>query len=383
VERHITPALAQKALLIGESYSSERVFAVSMEAVGWGIQPGMPLRQALNLYPQAHTVPARLNQYQRSADELVSVLSSFTDLVELEQIHLSLISYLDLGRLANSDRAKLAKELGQTIRAQTGLNPALGLTSGKFTAQLAANLVKPGRASIITPGREATFLAPLSMHLLPLDKPIATRLEQLGLSTIGQIAALPLGATLAQFGQRGRWLHELAQGHDARPVRRYRPSIEEQITRQFEDPISDRTILQTNSRVIASELVDRLHVSNQVGRRLRLCLDLEDGGAWVEERTLSQPTGDAALLSRLLDSFLGKVQICCAVNSMTVTLAELTPVLGRQLDLFNHQTNQENRLNDVLPDLIARYGQERFYQPSLTNSAAYLPEQRFQLVDWL
>ena len=53
VERHITPALAQKPLLIGESYASERVFAVSMEAVGWGIQPGMPLRQAQNLYPLA------------------------------------------------------------------------------------------------------------------------------------------------------------------------------------------------------------------------------------------------------------------------------------------------------------------------------------------
>jgi DNA polymerase-4 len=381
VERHLTPALAQKTLLIGETYASERIFAVSIEAVAWGIQPGMPLRQALNLYPQAHTVPARLQQYQHSADALIGVLAGFSDQVELEQLHLSLISYLDVGRLADSERAELAKALGQTIRSQTGLNPALGLTGGKFSAQLAAKLVKPGRASIITPEREATFLAPLSTHLLPLDKSITAWLEQLGLRTLGQLAALPRGAMLAQWGQSGRRLHELARGYDPRPVRRYRPPVEEQLTRPFEDPIGDWTILQANGRVMAQELANRLRESRQVGRRLRLVLELEDGGAWVEERTLAEPTGEAGPLSRLLDSFLGRVQISGPVSRMTVTLSELTPVLARQLDLFNHQPHPENRLDEALSGLISRYGQDRFYQPTLTNPAAYLPEQRFQMVD--
>lgn len=55
--------------------------------------------------------------------------------------------------------------------------------------------------------------------------------------------------------------------------------------------------------------------------------------------------------------------------------------MGQQLELFGYSSGMEQvrQLNERLPDLIARYGANCFYQAAVTNPAAYLPESRFQL----
>jgi nucleotidyltransferase/DNA polymerase involved in DNA repair len=374
VERRENPLLANLPLLI---HDHVRVWAVSRETVERQISPGMPLQQAQDLCPQACLIPARPIHYQQTANKLLTVLANFSGLVELEQTQPALLSYLELGRLGNLEEA--AKELGRTIRQRTGLTPALGLASGKFTTQMAAASTLPGRALVLPPERELSFLAPLPIQHLPLDEALARRFDQLGLRTLGQFAALPLGATLAQFGARSRSLHELARGNDARPVLNFSPPLEEQITRHFEEAIIDRLLLQANGRAIAAELASRLQAIGQVGRRLRLCLNLEDGGEWVKELHLPQPTGAAERLAEITNSLLDRVQVRCGIAAMTVTMTDLSASYGYQLDLFVHQTGQEHYLRDLLPNLLARFSPGSFFQPTMINPLAYLPEQRFQL----
>ncbi|MBE7557377.1 MAG: hypothetical protein HS126_40585 [Anaerolineales bacterium] len=374
VEHREDPLLANLPLLI---HDHERIWAVSRETAKRQITPGLPLRQAQDLCPQARLIPTRPIYYQQMANRLLAVLANFSGLVELEQTQPALLSYLELGRLNNLEET--AKELGRTIRQQTGLNPALGLASAKFTTQMAAASTLPGRALVLPPERELSFLAPLPIQHLPLDEGLARRFDQLGLRTLGQLAALPLGATLAQFGARSRSLHELARGYDPRPVLNFSPPIEEQITRHFEEPISDRLILQTISRTMAGELASRLQAIGQVGRRFHLYLKLEDCGEWVKVLHLPQPTGAAERLAEISNSLLERVQVYCGIVAMTVTMTDLSTNYGYQLDLFVHQTRQENFLRDLLPNLLARFGPSSFFQPAVINPLAYLPEHRFQL----
>jgi nucleotidyltransferase/DNA polymerase involved in DNA repair len=380
IVRCLNPLLATLPFVVSEpSQAPERVYAVSPEAAEAGIKPEMSLRQAKTLCPQVQLVPYQADQIQNFYNALLAALGSFTALIETDQLGVVASLYLDLGRTRVNKPVALVRELGQTVRERTGLAPALGLAKGKFPAHVAATSVKPNRASIVSPGQEAVFLAPRAITLLPLDPELAYRFHLLGLRTLGQLAALPTGAVLTQFGVQGRWFHQLAKGYDDRPVKPHRPPFVEQITRQFDDAVSNRLILDAHCQDMAAELADRLGANRQVGRELRLTLHLENEAAWTKLRLLRQATANAQRLGESLKLLLGQARISCGVVGITVRLSELSQVSGHQLDLFTFEGEQERRLGEELPNLAARYGTDRFYQATITSPLAYLPEHRFHL----
>jgi hypothetical protein len=68
------------------------------------------------------------------------------------------------------------------------------------------------------------------------------------------------------------------------------------------------------------------------------------------------------------------------VTKLTVQAAELRPRSPEQLSLLpdpNH-ADQANRLRELIPQLVTRYGPDCFYEPVITNPHAYLPERRFE-----
>lgn len=380
VERRADPALAGVPLLIGEPPERpERVLAASPEAVTAGVRPGMALWQARLLSPQARLLPARPDRYAGAYRELLDVLADFSARIEPAGIGPAASSYLELGHLGGKDRVELAGQLGRTVREQTRLAPALGLASGKFPPHVAAVSVRPNKAIIIAPGREATFLAPRPISLLPLDEELARRFSYLGLRTLGQLAALPAGAVLVQFGRYGRWLHQLARGQDDRPLSPHRPPLEEQASRRLDGPVVDRLALDRLLGELATELATRLQTGGRVGRELALSLHLENGADWAGQHVLRQATANPERLALALVSLLERARVESGVLGVTASLASLAPAVGQQLDLFSHGGGQEGRLRALLPDLLARYGPGRLYTPALTNPAAYLLERRFQL----
>ncbi|MEW5956275.1 MAG: hypothetical protein AB1801_01025 [Chloroflexota bacterium] len=314
-------------------------------------------------------------------EQLLGVLTQFTPLVEPEATGQIARSFLDLGYLSGPAPVKLVKELGRTIREQTDLAPTLGLAGGKFPAQVAASSVGPNRASIVAAGREAAFLAPRSIGLLPLDETLAYRFRLLGLRTLGQLAALPAGTMLVQFGKYGHWLHQLAQGQDHRPIQPRRLPQIEQVSHRFDEPIDNWLILTHLTRTIAAELAERLRASGRVGQTLQLTLELENGVEWTEQRVLRQATGDVERLRYALEALLKRAQLHGGVVAIMVRLSDLSPSGGQQLELFTLENGAEQakRLRQVLPELASRYGGDRFYQAAVTNPLAYLPESRFQL----
>ena len=97
----------------------------------------------------------------------------------------------------------------------------------------AATRAHPGEVVIVRPGEEGTFLAAQPLAALPIDPDTHRRLRQLGLRTLGQLAALPEDAVAAQFGDPGRRLWRLAAGRTVEPVTG-RPAPEPVI--RFETP---------------------------------------------------------------------------------------------------------------------------------------------------
>lgn len=387
VERRDDPSLAAVPLVIGAAMEdSGKVFAVSAEAARMGVQPGLSLRQARALCPHARFVPADQARYRHAFDALLEVLAGFTPLIEPSLVLHSALCWLDLGKLGKPEAAEMSRHIGQTLREKVRLAPAIGLAAGKFPSYVAAASLEPNKALILASGREAAFLAPFPLDVLPVNGEMTRQLRLLGIRTLGQLAALPASAVLAQFGVQGQLPHQLARGCDERPVLPRRPQATESASRQFEAPVADGAVLEAALQAMAVELAQRLQARGLIAQELHLILHLEDEAPRRRDEVtrearlvMRRPTGDPGRLARILYELMARIQVESGITGLEVILTDMRPATGQQLDLFVHRTGQESRLRHALKDLVARYGAGCFYRVSLINPEAHLPERRFRL----
>jgi DNA polymerase-4 len=379
VERRDDPSLAGVPLVIGGSpHEKGEVYALSCEAARMGVKRGMPLRQAEALCPQAVFLPSSKARYSQAFEELLAILEGFTPQVEPDGPG---CAYLGIGNLGHGDVIETVQHIGQALRQEAHLATAIGLAGARFTAYVAASCLDPNQALIIAPGSEREFLQGFPVELLPMNQEMARRLRLLGIRTLGQLAALPAGAVLAQFGKGGRSLQRLAMGHDNRQVvPRHKKEVEKS-QRVFDDPVNDLGILEGIARAMAGELVTRLQAHHRMCQELRVALQFEDGTSQEDGLVFSQPTFSRERIALNLGQLLQGIVYRCGVVGLEIVLGDLAPETGRQLDLFVNRVEQEARLRGVLRNLMAKYGPDRFYRASLVDREARLPESRFILLE--
>jgi DNA polymerase-4 len=375
IERRAAATMASRPLLLSVR---DHVYACSEEVAQCGVQPGMPLRPARALCPEAQVLPARPPQYAQALTPITSTLTNYGEQVETEDAFQTATCYLDIGEVSRKTALDMATDVGRTIRRESELPPTVGVAQGKFPSKVAASLARSNHTRFVAPGSEAQLLAPLPVAALPLDGDIARRLHLFGIETVGQFAALPSGAVLTQFGVTGQRLHRLAQGRDERAVRARVSRPSEQVVVHFDDAITSRLILDDCVRLLAQQLSARLQARVMAATTLLLTLGLEDRARRERRRRLREPLVNAEALSRALRGLLQQMGAHCGVVSLQVVVTDFVPLAsaGRQLSLF--EMHHEAHLEDALPQLVERYGPDRFYHIYPDEPGAHFIERRYR-----
>src|SRR5437868_4553512 len=194
VEELENPELRSKPLVVGGDPHGRGVVATAnYVARGFGIHSAMSAAEALRRCPHAVFVRPRHSLYRDYSREVWSTIREIVPTVEQAGID---EGYLDLGEVAPAfdDARALAEAVRAVVRARTRLSCSLGVATSKVVAKIASDRRKPGGLTMVRPGREASFLAPLPLRLLPGVGPRAEeRLAGAGVATIGALAALDDG----------------------------------------------------------------------------------------------------------------------------------------------------------------------------------------------
>jgi DNA polymerase-4 len=397
LERRGDTTLNDKPLAIGgQPWESRPVYAFSQEVAHKGVQPGMSLRLVHVLSPQSHFMPAAELKYSQTSGEIVDILMDFARFIEPQELWhpftradqcLTLSARalparycLDLEGLPLKESLPFSRQIGQTVRRETHLAPAIGLAANKFTAQIAATLGSPNCVLPVPPGEEAGFLSTRATDFLPLDKEAARRLRLLGIRTLGQLADLPLDTLRSQFGPSVEPFYNLVQGRDDGALQSRLPERREEVHRLFEAPLANMLDLAAVLGRMAAELVDRLQAAALEGRELCLVCETEDGERMRRQMTLRRPTADAQHLSNVVLELVAQLSFSSGISTLTISMTNLTPATTRQLTLFEaSETEVSQRIQQTVRNLAAKYGASLFSLPELTEPCHPLPERRFQL----
>jgi DNA polymerase IV len=192
------------------------------------------------------------------------------------------------------------------VLARTRLSCSLGVASAKVVAKIASDRRKPGGLTVVRPGREAAFLAPLPLRVLPGIGPRADeRLRAAGIETIGELAALSDEDALLT-GKVGQTLRDRARGIDPRQLETATERISISVEETFEQDIADPERLHDELRRMAERLATHLRTREQVARTITTKLRYPDFAIRTRSTSLPAGTDDAARIGELACTLLDR-----------------------------------------------------------------------------
>jgi DNA polymerase-4 len=285
------PSLRGVPLAVSGSSRRAVVLTASYEARPFGVRSAMPLYRARELCPQLVVVAPDFTRYRETSRAVFAIFGEDERAVE----GLSLDEAFVDPRTTDVDVAiAFAERVRARVRAEVGLTVSAGVARGKMIAKIASDLRKPDGLTVVAPGSEAAFLAPLPIGRLwgvgPKTQP---RLEAAGIRTIGDVAALADEPLYAHFGRGGPFVRELARGIDDRPVdpSRERKSISTEET--FEYDVSDEARIIALLREQADELARDLQTMGLRAATVGVKIKRADFSVTGRQTTLTVPTDEA------------------------------------------------------------------------------------------
>jgi DNA polymerase-4 len=266
----------------------------SYEARPYGIHSAMPLYHALELCPNLIVVPPNGQRYRECSAAifaLVEALGCPYESMSLDE------AYMDLEEYTWEQACELVRKLRADAHDITGLTISAGLGNSKLIAKIASDVGKPNGFTIVEPGTESTFLAPLPIgRLYGIGKKSEPRFLEAGITTIGDILTADNSVLYPLLGRSIDAYRDLARGIDDRVVTpfRERKSISSETT--FEHNLSGESRLLPIIAEQAQELAETLQRKHLRAGSIGIKIKRPNFSQSGKQTMLKEPTNDARII---------------------------------------------------------------------------------------
>lgn len=294
------PELTGKPIVVGGQPDKRGVVAAaSYPARKFGIHSAMAMGKAVKLCNDLIIIPPNFKSYKTYSVIVMKLLEKVADLVE--QISVD-EAFMDVtSRISKWDEAiGIAKSLQNKISVNIGLPDSIGVATNKMIAKIASDFDKPNGLTVVKPGEEKSFLAPLSPQKISGIGPrMAEKLVQMNVKTIRDLRKIPLNILEAKFGKVGLAMHDWAQGVDERPVQVSREIKSISNEKTFPKDISSKAELLMILEQLTEKVVNRLKEKNLTAKRVFIKLRYYDFDTHTSQKSLSKPTDSAQLITNV------------------------------------------------------------------------------------
>lgn len=299
------PAPADDPLAIAEHH---RIRACGLSARRRGVRRGMKVRQARAVCPDLEVIDADPERDARIFEGIIASLGEVASSVEVLRPGLVIIAADAAARYHGSE--EVAAQLLIDAASRTGVDIITGVADEVTTAVIATRVAGGG---VVRSGASTSFLErqPLGVlvaeEALGCDEQVVRTLGDLGITTLGELAAISVGSMATRFGQAGLRCHAIAT---ARQSRRVAPPINTanwEISHIPEEPITRVDAAAFRARALAVLLHARLAEAGVVCQVLRVTADFTDGTTSSRVWRTSEPLTEGATADRVrwqLDGWL-------------------------------------------------------------------------------
>lgn len=308
------------------------------EARAFGVFSGMGLMKSAQLAPDALLLPANFDAYRHYSRLFKAAVATIAP--EIEDRGIDEI-YCDISHIPE-DSAALARRIKQAVFYATGLTCSIGISPNKLLSKICSDLEKPDGITILDEAAVPTRIWPLPARKINGVGPkAAEKLTQLGIHTIGDLAATPVEFLVKHFGRStGGWMNRVAHGIDDRPV--VSESEPKSVSREstFERDLHARLDKMALSEIftslctrVASDLKRKGYACRTIGIKLRY----SDFRAVTRDVTLPGCVSDAQQIRQAAGHCLKRVPLNQKIRLLGVRASGLVPLRESDVDVRGEQ----------------------------------------------
>jgi DNA polymerase-4 len=364
VEEQLNPSLRGKAFAVGGRPEERGVVAsCSYAARRYGVRSAMPMARALRLCPQLIIVSSHHGKYSQVSRQVMAHLHAITPQVEQISIDEAFLDVSDLPQPAET----IARQLQTKVQADPGLPCSLGVATNKLLAKTANDVGKasfrgegpPNAITVVPPGQEAAFLAPLPVDALwGIGPKTAEHLAEIGIRSIGELAGRSEIELMRLFGKNGYDLALRARGTDDRPIVTSHAvkSISQETT--FAQDARDTKVLEHTLFQLAAGVGTRLRRNHLTGTTVKIKVRWADFTTLTRQVTLEHTTDqDKEIYHAALSLFYKIWQPGQPVRLLGVGVSGLRAHI-LQLSLWDDGVEKERQLQTAIDQLRQRFGRQ-------------------------
>lgn len=363
VEEILDPSLQGKPFAVAGRPDHRGVVAsCSYAARKFGIHSAMPTSRALSLFPKLILVSGRHGLYGEYSEKVMAILDDTSPLVEKVSID---EAFLDVSDMHKSGK-QIALSLQDRIRSELDLPCSIGVATNKLVAKVANDFGKsrskrstpPCAITVVPPGAEADFLAPLPVQALwGIGPKSAQSLNSLGITTIGDLAGMREKDLTALFGRSAPEMRDRAIGIDNSPISLVHEAKSVSNETTFSKDISDNPYLLEVLHQLSERVGSRLRNSQIAGNTIQIKVRYADFSTITRQVTLPIFTNqDKEIFSTAATLFMTHWVKGMPVRLLGVGVSGLGVPL-RQLDLWEKPDGlREQQLLKAIDQLRDRYG---------------------------
>lgn len=307
VEQLDHPGWRGKPVIVGGDPDKRGVVSTaSYEAREYGVHSAMPSSQAKRLCPDGIWTKGHFDRYREMSNKIMAILHDETPFVQQVSID---EAFMDVTpNEVNREHPVLIAQRIQRRVEELGVTCSVGVGSSKTVAKIASDMDKPCGLTVVYPGTELDFLAPLPVRALSgVGASAEAKLKSAGILTLGELAGAGEERLVRLFGKNGRTMHIRACGGDDAPVEEDDGVKSVSNETSFAADLTERADIEAAISAMATKVGRRLRRKGLSGRTLTLKLRYDDRTIRSAQRRLAEGTDDDLAFTPLLAALLDEI----------------------------------------------------------------------------
>ncbi|MDE7394843.1 MAG: DNA polymerase IV, partial [Clostridiales bacterium] len=257
---------------------------------------------------------------------------------------------------------KIADELRETVKRETGLTLSVGVSFNKTFAKMGSDLKKPDATSVVSRENFRRVLWPLPVSdMLMVGKKSVQKLHALNIFTVGDLARADESLLSAHFGITGVRLKRNANGEDDETVHEVGEKEDEKSMGQGMTAARDITSYEDAETLIlylADKVATRLRKASLRGYGVSLSMRAADLTSFVRQKMLTNPTCTARHIADAAKELLHANWKCdYPLRTLTVSVYDLTKIGAVQMDMFAAPPDKTEKLESAIDAIRDKYGE--------------------------
>lgn len=351
-EQALNPSLRGTKCAVG---GRERgiISSASYEARACGVYTPMPTSRAREVCPDLIMIPHTSGLYGKVSRQMFDLCETLTPIVQRNSIDEGYLDLAPCGYASAEELERAVRGLQQRLWTELGLPVSFGIAANKLVAQIASKLKKPRGFVTVPMGKEAEFLAPLSIGKLPgVGTKTEASLADHGIKQIRDLFEKTPDEMKVIFGSDWRGVLDRAKGIDDRNVE----TEHEDAKSYSQQETFGRNIGEFSEivRVVKGMIDDLMTKIREDGKRVRTMtvkVRYPDFTQATHGRSLEEGTDLEAPFYALVEPLLRAAWTQRRpLRLVSVRFSNVEDV-ARQLEMFDQEGEKRRRLASVLDQL--------------------------------